>query len=96
MSIERPRDSYDKEISEQTELVLTLEAGDADQSPIDLYRAFQVTRELRNAVAAARKALSKSYPDQYLALIEKRLRKRGLSDESIITAMLTVKKALRR
>ena len=94
--VTRPRDSYDREISKETEKVLTLEVVDRDKNPLDLYRAFQITRELRNAAAAARKTLSETYSDQYISLIEKRLRKRGLSDESIETALLTVKKSLRR
>ena len=92
----RPKDAYDKEISEQTERVITTETTAQDKDPIDLYRSFQVTRELRNAATAARKSLSQEYPGKYLDLIEKRLRKRGLSDESIETALLTVKKSLRR
>ena len=96
MVVTRPKDAYNKEISEQTEKVISLEITNENRTPIDLYRAFQVNRELRNAATAARKTLSKEYPDKYLTLIEKRLRKRGLSDESIETALLTVKKSLRR
>ena len=96
MTLTRPKDAYDREISKETEKVLALEIANEDKNPIDLYKSFQVTRELRNASAAARKVLSKAHSEQYLELIEKRLRKRGLSDRSIETAMLTVRKSLRR
>ena len=93
--VTRPKDAYDREISEQAEQYLQTTTLNTE-NPVNIFRNFQINRELRNAAAAARKALSKEYSAQYLTLIEKRLRRRGLSDEAIDTALLTVKKSLRR
>ena len=93
--VTRPKDAYDKDISEQEEKYIEGTAL-SSEDPLNVFRTFQIHRELRNAATAARKVLSKAYSDQYLNLIEKRLRKRGLSDESIETVLLTVKKSLRR
>ena len=95
MVVARPKDAYDREVSTQEEIYIRGTALNLED-PLAVFKAFQVARELRNAAAAARKAIAKAYPEQYLTLVEKRLRKRGLSDESVITAMLTVKKSLRR
>ena len=79
-----PGDAFGKTLTQET-----LEG-------MEIFRNFQIQRELRNASTHARKILSETYQQEYLTLIEKRLKHRGLSEESIETALLTVKKSLRR
>jgi len=72
------------------------QAQEEAENLAEIFRNFQIQRELRNASTHARKILSGTYQQEYLTLIEKRLKHRGLSEESIETALLTVKKSLRR
>ena len=87
-----PDDAYGTKIPEE----VLLKTDEGSISTVEIFRNFQIQRELRNASTHARKILSGTYQQEYLTLIEKRLKKRGLSEESIETALLTVKKSLRR
>jgi len=88
-----PVDAYGTKLPEQN---LPTPELDQEKDTIGLLKSWQIQRELRKATAFARKRLSETYQLEYLNLVESKLKLRKLSDESIETAMLTVKKSLRR
>ena len=88
-----PVDAYGDKLTEATP---TIPGPGQEKDTIDLLKSWQIQRELRKATSFARKKISEHYQLEYLDLVETHLKLSHLSEESIETAMLTVKKSLRR
>ena len=96
MSPVKEVDAYGREVSQEEKTLIEGRLKDPEDNTITLWRSFQIKRELRNAVSNAKKILSESHSEEFIDLVTKRLRKRRLSEESIDTALLSLKKSLRR
>jgi len=96
MSPVKEVDAYGREVSQEEKTLIEGRLKDPEDNTITLWRSFQIKRELRNAVSNAKKILSESHSEEFIDLVTKRLRKRGLEEEAVETALLTLKKSLRR
>ncbi len=96
MTLTEKKDAYGKDISEAEQALIENRTSPGDSPPLSLYISFQITVELRNAVSRAKKELSRIHSDKFIDLVTERLRMRRLSEESIETALLTLRKSLRK
>ncbi|KKL88087.1 hypothetical protein LCGC14_1928230 [marine sediment metagenome] len=66
------------------------------EDPIQIYRTFQIAREVRNAVTGAKKKLALNHPQEFLDHVEKRLKLRRLSKEGLATAMEKARRLVKK